>query len=239
MSSVLVVEGRECGRLAAALRAEGLLVEVCEPSTELLGKAIGSFSPGAVILEVDTISTAACLMCTRAVDSTQAPVAIFAVRAVEHDVIEGFAAGAHNIFSEPIGQHELIARVRAVLRRAPSESIHARDVLVVGPIVLDRGMHQVTVAGTPVPLPRREFEIAEMLMRHAGVVVARRDLIRELWGAPRDTKSLDVQVGRLRARLASIEGVQRIVTVRGVGYRLLTEDTLADLRPEPPLATRS
>jgi DNA-binding response OmpR family regulator len=238
MARVLVVEGRDRGRLAAALRAEGLAVEVTDVSIELLDKAIEACSPGAVLLEVSSISADTCALVARAVIATTAPVVVFTGCSSEHEIIEGFASGAHSIFSEPIGRHELIARVRAVLRRAPSEPTESRDVVVVGPIVLDRGRRQVTVAGMSVPLPRREFEIAEMLMRHAGVVVTRRDLIRELWGAPRDTKSLDVQVGRLRGRLAAVEGLQRIVTIRGVGYRPLTDDSLGDAQPEPPLAAK-
>ena len=113
---------------------------------------------------------------------TAAPVVIFTSRSSEHEIIEGFVSGVHSIFSEPVGQHELIARVRAVLRRSPATLPETRDILVVGPITLDRAKHQVTVCGTPVRLPRREFEIAEMLMRHAGIVVARRDLIRESLG---------------------------------------------------------
>jgi DNA-binding winged helix-turn-helix (wHTH) protein len=73
-------------------------------------------------------------------------------------------------------------------------------------------------------MPRREFDIAELLMRKAGRVVTRDELVRELWGTARDTKSLDVQVGRLRAKLTEAEGRQRIVTVRGVGFRFMTDD---------------
>jgi DNA-binding winged helix-turn-helix (wHTH) protein len=73
-------------------------------------------------------------------------------------------------------------------------------------------------------IPRREFDIAELLMRDAGKVVSRQKIVRELWGTVRDTKSLDVQVGRLRARLTAAEGRRRIVTVRGVGFRFLADD---------------
>jgi len=88
------------------------------------------------------------------------------------------------------------------------------------------------VCGEVVRLPRREFDIAELLMRHAGRVVPRSEIVREIWGSLRDTKSLDVQVGRLRMRLAVAEGRRRIVTVRGIGYRMLTDDD-SELEPLP------
>ena len=112
-----------------------------------------------------------------------------------------------------------------VLRRAPTPDDDANpDKVVVGPILLDRARRELFVHGTQVAVPRREFDIAEVLMRKAGRVVARKEIIRELWGAARDTKSLDVQVGRLRTKLTAAEGRQRIVTVRGVGFRFLTDE---------------
>jgi two-component system response regulator RegX3 len=232
MPRVLIVEGRTRPRLAPALRAVGVDVEVSEPVAELMAKAIDSVQANAIVLEVPSITHQVTALCRFAVQATPAPIVLFSEQRSEDASIDGFKAGALTVFSEPIGDHELVARVRAVLRRAPQILEHAPDVLVVGPIVLDRGRHQLTIDGELVPLPRKEFEIAEMLMRNAGRVVPRRDMIRELWGAPRDTKSLDVQVGRLRTRLARIEGAQRIMTVRGVGYRFLTESW----RAEPPVS---
>jgi two-component system response regulator RegX3 len=230
MPRVLIVEGRTRSRLALALRDLGgdVDVVVSGPAADLMSNAIDSCRPNAVVLEVSDISRAVTALCRLVAQLTAAPVVLFSERRSEDACIEGFAAGAFTVFGEPIGDHELVARVRAVLRRSPMNPEEAPDVLVVGPIVLDRGRHQLTINGELVRLPRKEFEIAEVLMRSAGLVVTRRDLVRELWGAPRDTKSLDVQVGRLRSRISRIEGAQRIMTVRGVGYRFLTEP----LRPE-------
>jgi DNA-binding winged helix-turn-helix (wHTH) protein len=111
-----------------------------------------------------------------------------------------------------------------VLRRNPPAAEVTTDSIVVGPIVLDNARRELFVHGTPIRVPRREFDIAELLMRDAGRVVTRQKIVRELWGTVRDTKSLDVQVGRLRSRLASAEGRRRILTVRGVGFRFLVDD---------------
>lgn len=238
MPRVLIVEDRGHCRLAPALRDAGIEVEVTQPVAELLVKAIDAVHPNVVVLEVTGIAHDVETLCRLAVQSSSAPVVVFAERRSEREYVDAYEAGVHMIFGEPIGDHELVARVRAVLRRSPSVAEDTPDVLVVGPIVLDRGRHQVAINGDAVPLPRKEFEIAEMLMRHAGLVVTRRDLIRELWGAPRDTKSLDVQVGRLRNRLATIEGVQRIVTVRGVGYRMLIEPLTEAMTSGPTLTSQ-
>ena len=89
------------------------------------------------------------------------------------------------------------------------------------------------------PVPRKEFDIAEMLMSRAGTLVSRVQMTRELWGSTRDTKTLDVQVGRLRTKLVAAEGRQRIITVRGVGYRFATDDDLARDEPAGAAPNRS
>jgi two-component system response regulator RegX3 len=137
-----------------------------------------------------------------------------------------FESGADTVLSEPVGPHELVARVRALLRRRPAEPENSSDVVVVGPIALDRGRREITVDGQLVRVPRREFEIAEILLASAGRTVSRSVIVRELWGTMRDTKSLDVQVGRLRSRLAAAGAPNAIVTIRGVGFRVLADEEL-------------
>ena len=232
MPRVLVVEGREDARVADVLLAEGFDVNVAPPVAEVVAKAVTAHEPEAVVLEIVRVNRSVNVLCNAVMGVTGAPIAIFSGRGHEREIVDGFETGAQAVFTEPIGAHELVARVRAVLRRYPTVVHGPDEVIVVGPVVLDRNRRQLTVDGQPVQVPRKEFEIAEILMRHAGRVVPRRDLVRELWGAPRDTKSLDVQVGRLRARISAVEGHQRIVTVRGVGYRFATDEDL-DLVPEP------
>jgi two-component system response regulator RegX3 len=233
---VMVVEGRVGGRAAVLLGAEGLSVETIDDTGEVALRLAVAFDPHLVLVESVAITDDVVELCKRLEDVTTAPVVLFCERREESEVIAGFAAGARTVVSEPVGGHELVARVRAVLRRARLRTEPLRDVLTVGPIVLDRSRRVVTVDGQVVPMPRREFEIAEMLIQRAGEVVSRSTLLRELWGSSADTKSLAVQVGRLRARLAAIEGISRIVTVRGVGYRFVTTEELSRRNPPPVVA---
>jgi two-component system, OmpR family, response regulator RegX3 len=227
MARVVVVEERVRPRAADLLVREGIEVEGCKADPDLVLAAVQGFAPDAVLLEVVTITRGALRLCSSIPAVTAAPVAVFCERAPERDVLDAYAAGAHTVMCEPVGAHEFVARVRAVLRRAPARQEAAPDLLVVGAVVLDRGRRQVTVRGEVVPMPRKEFDIAELLMCRAGSVVTRVQLVRELWGTARDTKTLDVQVGRLRARLLAAEGCQRIITVRGLGYRFATDLDLA------------
>ena len=142
------------------------------------------------------------------------PVVVLSTSNAETDAIACLRAGADAYLLEPIGFRELIARMRALMRR----TLHQQspiDVIAVGPVTLDRAGRHVWVRDRRVAMPRREFDILEVLMRDAGRIVTRDALVRELWGAPRDTATLDVQVRRLRARLLAEEGQSRIVTVRG------------------------
>src|SRR5262245_40974689 len=104
----------------------------------------------------------------------------------------------------------------------------APDIITIGPIRLDLARRELTVRGDRIPLPRREFDIAELLMQDAGRVVPRRVIVRELWGSMRDTKSLDVQVGRLRNRLSKAAGCPCIFTVRGLGFRFASDGELKE-----------
>jgi DNA-binding response OmpR family regulator len=230
---VMVVEHRVGARAAVLLNAEGLSVETTYGPGEAALELAAAFDPHLILVEVVAITESVVELCKRLEDVTTAPIVLFCEQRDEAGVIAGFAAGARSVVSEPVGGHEFVARVRAVLRRARLRSEPLRDVLTVGPIVLDRSRRVVTIDGEVVAMPRREFEIAEMLIQHVGEVVSRSTLLRELWGSGADTKSLAVQVGRLRARLAAVEGYSRIVTVRGVGYRFVTGEELSRLTAPP------
>ena len=223
MSRLVVVEDRERPRVAALLMHEGIEVEGCKPEADLVLGIVQTFGPDVVLFEVSQINRSILRIFTVLQHATAAPIAIVCERSTEREVLDAYNAGAHTVVGEPVGAHELVARVRAVLRRAPARNEPSPDVLVVGPVVLDRGRRQVMVSGQVVPMPRKEFDIAELLMCRAGTVVSRTQLVRELWGTARDTKTLDVQVGRLRAKLLAAEGRQRIITIRGLGYRFATD----------------
>src|SRR5262245_27567211 len=227
MTHVLVVEQRPLGRLMPLLRDGGFEVEVVPDVADLIEKAYVEARPEAVLLETTHLDAAAIELCRFLDTFATVPFAVVCELGDEGDIVGAYAAGAAAVVLEPVGSHELIARVRALLRRVQVTVVDDDGVLTVGPVVLDRSCRRLTVEGEPLELPRREFEIAEVLMRNAGTVVPRRQLLLELWGgASRDSKSLDVQVGRLRSRLAAVEGRRRILTVRGMGYRFLTDADL-------------
>ncbi|MCW2543373.1 MAG: phoB2, partial [Frankiales bacterium] len=129
--------------------------------------------------------------------------------------------------SKPYRLRELVARMRAVLRRAPGEAVafdsDPADVLEVGDVTLDPARHEVLIRGDQVALPLKEFDLLELLMRNAGRVLTRAQLIDRVWGSDYvgDTKTLDVHVKRLRAKIeADPANPAHLVTVRGLGYKL-------------------
>jgi DNA-binding response OmpR family regulator len=220
---VAVIEGRPGGRAAMLLSSEGLSVERTDADNDGAAALIAAFAPHVVLLEVAGVSDDVVELCRRLEGVTSVPVILFSEGREEDGVLAAFAAGVRTVVSEPIGAHELVARVRAVLRRSKVQTGPKLDIVSAGGVSLDRARRVVTVHGRVVPMPRREYEIAELLLEHAGQVVSRTRLLRELWGTTGDSKSLAVQVGRLRARLSAITGRQSIVTVRGVGYRFVAD----------------
>jgi DNA-binding response OmpR family regulator len=221
MANVLVVELGDKQRAAPLFVSEGFLVVTSTGSDAL--RAVETMAPDLVMVEARTVARGAIRLCVALRSATSAPIVTLSEEASEREVIELYSAGVDACIANSVGPYELVARVRAVLRRAPRRDGMESDVIRVGPVVLDGASRELRVNGELVVIPRREFDIAAHLMRKVGVVVTRAELIRELWGSHRDTKSLDVQVGRLRSRLAVVEGFRRIVTVRGVGYRFLAD----------------
>jgi two-component system response regulator RegX3 len=146
-------------------------------------------------------------------------------RSAEIDAVVGLEVGADDYVSKPFRLRELIARVRAALRRSSEEEAVdtvSQEVLEVGDVRLDAGRHEVFVRGDPVALPLKEFELLELLLANAGRVLTRDVLIDRIWGPNYfgDTKTLDVHVKRLRAKVEEDPSTPtRVVTIRGVGYR--------------------
>jgi DNA-binding response OmpR family regulator len=232
MARVLVIERREPPRAAALLEAEGFTVVTAVQRREAV-TVIDTFRPDLVLVESVSPGGAVLDLCEGVRSAISVPLVLVSGPGPERDAVAAFGAGVDSVILEPVGRHELIARVRALLRRNPPTTDLGGDRIAVGPILLDRARRELLVHGELVRLPRREFDIAELLMREVGRVVARQKIVRELWGSVRDTKSLDVQVGRLRARLAAAEGRRRILTVRGVGFRFLADDD-PELEPVDP-----
>ena len=149
------------------------------------------------------------------------PVVLATAKGAEYDKIKGLDLGADYYLVKPFGVMELLARVRALLRRSGEEK--AEDVLTHGPIMLDRLRHRVTAEGAEVVLTHMEFELLAFLMAHPGQALTREVLLDDVWGMAYagDTRTVDVHIRTLRQKLGSSGSL--IATVRGVGYRLEDE----------------
>jgi two-component system response regulator RegX3 len=140
----------------------------------------------------------------------------------EIDKVVGLELGADDYVTKPFSSRELVARMRAVLRRRGEPDEPGGSVMESGPVRMDVDRHVVTVRGEQVQVPLKEFELLEVLLRNVGRVLARMQLIDRVWGADYvgDTKTLDVHIKRLRAKIETDPGNPRhIITVRGLGYK--------------------
>ncbi len=225
--TILVVDDEQSYRdaLAVALRREGFLVEVAADGMEALERFDAS-RPSLVLLDVMLPRMSGVDVCRELrARGTRVPIVMVTARNAEIDAVVGLEVGADDYVTKPFRLRELIARVRAHLRRIPAadeEDLHHADVLEIGDVRLDVGRHEVTVRGDAVSLPLKEFELLELLLANAGRVLTRDVLIDRIWGPNYygDTKTLDVHVKRLRSKVEPDPAhPERIVTVRGVGYR--------------------
>ncbi len=218
--NVLIVEDEPAyvEALRVALEVEGM-----SPTTVLDGReAIKEFRsrPYDVVLLDLMLPSVSGLDVLRVIRSESAtPVIVVSAKVAESDVVAALELGADDYMTKPYSARELIARVRAVARRAAS--IEVADTITVGNVSLDADRYQLTVGDLAFDLPRKEFEVMTMLMERAGRIVTRDRLLDEVWGLGwGDTKSLDQHIRRLRRKLEEDADAPRIVTIRGVGYRL-------------------
>ena len=161
-------------------------------------------------------------VCRHIRKTSTVPVIMVSAKDDEVDKVVGLELGADDYVTKPYSPRELVARIRAVLRRGQQPDL-ASTTLEAGPVRMDVERHVVTVGGAEQRLPLKEFELLEMFLRNPGRVLTRVQLIDRVWGADYvgDTKTLDVHVKRLRARLEPVPGdPQYLVTVRGLGYKL-------------------
>jgi two-component system response regulator RegX3 len=220
---VLVVDDEESYRqaLAAGLAREGFAVELAADGHEAL-RLFHRIHPDLVLLDVMLPDQSGTELCQRMRALSPVPIIMVTARDTEVDIVLGLELGASDYVAKPFRLRELVARMRAVLRRGTTAPTAREEVLVVGPIRLDNGRREVTVHNRPVDLSRKEFDLLALLMSHAGQVVTRDWCIDRLWWDQdlTDTRTLDTHVKRLRRKIEPDPANPRhLVTVRGVGFR--------------------
>ena len=224
---ILVVDDEESfvDALSVSLKAEGFTVAVARTGPEAL-TVFDEAQPDLVLLDLMLPGISGLDVCREIRSRSQVPILMVTARDSEVDAVVGLELGADDYITKPYGLRELIARIRAALRRAGAsasiEEMLTRTVLEVGDVTLDPERHEVEIRGELVHLPLKEFELLEALLSHSGRVVTRESLIDLVWGLDYvgDTKTLDVHIKRLRARVEhDPSSPTRIATVRGVGYR--------------------
>ena len=223
---VLLVEDEESfvEALLIGLKREGFRVEVARDGAQALER-FDLVQPDLVLLDVMLPRISGIDVCRQLRKKSKVPIIMVTAKGAEIDTVVGLEVGADDYVTKPYRMRELVARMRAVLRRIPdaSDPIElAEGALEVGDVVLDPEEHRVFIRGDETPLPLKEFELLHLLLANSGRVVTRDTLIDRVWGNDYfgDTKTLDVHVKRLRAKVeADPANPTRIVTIRGVGYR--------------------
>lgn len=228
MQTVLLVEDEESfiDALTVGLKKEGFRVEVARDGMEALNK-FDVVQPDVVLLDVMLPKISGIDVCRQLRKKTQVPIIMVTAKGAEIDTVVGLEVGADDYITKPYRMRELVARMRAVLRRVPNESTSGMtdldgNTLVVGEVILDPEQHKVIVNGAEVAMPLKEFELLHILLANAGRVLPRETLIDRVWGTDYvgDTKTLDVHIKRLRAKVEDDPASPtRIVTIRGLGYK--------------------
>jgi two-component system response regulator RegX3 len=225
MTRVLIVEDEISfsEALEFLLGKEGFSVTTAATGTEALRK----FEQGGIdliLLDLMIPEVSGTEVCRQVRSKSKVPIIMLTAKDSEVDKVVGLEIGADDYVTKPYSSRELIARIRAVLRRNVDEG-GATDsgTLSVNGIRMDIDRHQVSMNGAPLSLPLKEFELLEFLMRNAGRVLTRIQLIDRVWGSDYvgDTKTLDVHVKRLRAKIEADPANPKIIqTVRGLGYKM-------------------
>ena len=223
MSRILVVEDEESysDPLSYLLRREGYDVVVAETGPAALAQ-FDSNGADLVLLDLMLPGLSGVDVCRRLRQRSSVPVIMLTAKDSEIDKVVGLEIGADDYVTKPYSSRELLARVKAVLRRLAEPEELLSPTLEAGPVRMDVERHTVTVGGVSTPLPLKEFELLEMLLRNAGRVLTRIQLMDRVWGSDYvgDTKTLDVHIKRLRAKIEPDPANPRhIVTVRGLGYK--------------------
>ncbi len=224
MTKVLVVEDETSysEALSYVLRKEGFDVAIAETGPD----ALAEFERGGadiVLLDLMLPGLPGTEVCRQIRQTSSVPIIMVSAKDTEVDKVVGLELGADDYVTKPYSPRELVARIRAVLRRGTVDEVDDTSALEAGQVRMDVDRHLVTVDGEIVKLPLKEFELLEYFLRNPGRVLTRGQLIDRVWGADYvgDTKTLDVHVKRLRAKIElDPTNPVSLTTVRGLGYKL-------------------
>jgi two-component system response regulator RegX3 len=223
MTHILLVEDEDAlsEPLAYLLRREGYTVTVAPDGPT----AVAEFDRGGVelvLLDLMIPGIPGTEVCREIRTRSSVPIIMLTAKDSEIDIVVGLELGADDYVTKPYSTRELLARIRAVMRRQSEPSDLAEPVLESGPVQMDIERHTVRVNGVDTAMPLKEFELLELLLRNAGRVLTRGQLIDRVWGSDYfgDTKTLDVHIKRIRSKIESVPSEPTLlVTVRGLGYR--------------------
>ena len=223
--TVLVVEDEESfiEALKVGLKREGFRVEVARDGMQAL-EMFDIVQPDVILLDVMLPRMSGIDVCRQLRKKTLTPIILVTAKGAEIDTVVGLEVGADDYVTKPYRLRELVARMRAVLRRVPTErgGELSSSSLSVGDVALDPDQHEVVIRGETMTLPLKEFELLHLLLANAGRVLPRETLIDRVWGTDYvgDTKTLDVHIKRLRSKIEDDPSSPvRIVTIRGLGYK--------------------
>ena len=224
---VMLVEDEEAfvEALQVGLAREGFEVVVARDGAEALSK-FDELDPDIMLLDVMLPKVSGTDVCREVRKKSQVPIIIVSAKGSEVDAVVGLEVGADDYIVKPYRLRELVARMRAVMRRSTLTQTEIDDVgsgaIRVGDVLIDPERHVVTIRDEVAKLPLKEFELLYVLMANAGRVMTRENLIDRVWGSDYfgDTKTLDVHIKRLRSKVESDPAIPaNIVTIRGLGYK--------------------
>jgi two-component system response regulator RegX3 len=223
MTRILLVEDEKSlsEPLSYLLRREGYEVQVVDNGLAAVS-AVEAAPPDLMLLDLMLPGLPGTEVCREVRQRSSLPIIMLTAKDSEVDIVVGLELGADDYVTKPYSSRELLARIKAVLRRRAEDPHASQSILEYHGIVLDSDRHQLVVRGAPVSLPLKEFELLELLMLNAGRVLTRGQIIDRVWGSDYfgDTKTLDVHIKRLRSKIEDNPSEPTmIVTVRGLGYR--------------------
>lgn len=226
MTKVLIVEDEISfsDALVYLLKKESYEVEVAVNGAEAIER-FQTFNPDLILLDLMIPEVSGTEVCRVIRSTSQVPIIMLTAKDSEIDKVVGLELGADDYVTKPYSSRELLARMKAVMRRNSGDSagIEEGALLTAGSVRMDLDKHQVTVNSVAVTFPLKEFELLEFLMRNSGRVLTRSQLIDRVWGNDYfgDTKTLDVHIKRLRAKIEEDPANPKIIhTIRGLGYKL-------------------